>query len=171
MSVVILCVPIRATEPEGATATRGALSFAPGALYVEPADHVEEGGGWRTIYPDGRLANPAAWLFARCMVEVGGEEAWALVLPAAPALDDEAARAAWDAVVVHYVAQARTLAELREDPSPTAAAIRAAWPDERPRLSHREGEGEATRVVDDGPDPAYERVAIYRGIGRFTRAV
>lgn len=170
MSVVILRVAIRVTEPEGVTATRGALSFAPEALYVAPADHVEEGGGWRTIYPDGRLVNPAAWLFVRRMVEADGE-AWALVLPTAPRLDDEAARDAWDAVVAHYVERAWTLAELREDPSPTAAAIRAAWPEERPRLSHREGEGEEVRVVDDGPDPAYERIGIYRGIGRFSRAV
>lgn len=157
----------RALEEAAGDVTQvlGAVHFAPGTVYATAADYVVEASGWITLYPLGSgLRN--TWLFTK-RVTTGAAEAWFWAVPTDRVADLVALRPVWEAIA----GDGWTLEALRADTSPEAEAIKAAWIDERPdRIVRVGGTDDDPTFENQGPDPARERVAVYRGIGTFRGA-
>jgi hypothetical protein len=102
--------------------------LVPGSWDVTPEAHR-----WSTVYPLGRLARPDVFFHARLIVRDSGTPTRAMfVCVGAPVV----LQALADRIASDGIAFTRTWATLplfRADAQATAATIRAAWPDERPR--------------------------------------
>jgi hypothetical protein len=96
-------------------------------------DITAESARWATLYPLGRIARPDVMCHARLVLRDSGTPTRAMfVIVGQPAVLSAIA----DMVVADGLPWTRTWADLptfRADPGAVAVAIRAAWPDERPR--------------------------------------